>query len=178
MAALKRQVGVTGAVFLGLGSIVGTGAFVSLGLAAEAAGSLVLYAVVLAGLLATCNGMSSAQLAAAYPVAGGTYEYGHRTLNPTLGFVAGWMFLTAKSASAATAALGFAGYLLVLLRGDAAESMLTPLVALLAVVGITVLVLTGIRRSSQVNTVIVGVTLLALLVFIVAAFSFETTPTA
>ena len=34
------------------------------------------------------------------------------TLTPSLGFIAGWMYLLAKSASAATAALGFAGYFL------------------------------------------------------------------
>ena len=57
--------------------------------------------VVLAALLALCNGLSSAQLAAAHPVAGGTYEYGYKFLHPKLGFTAGWMFLLAKSASAA-----------------------------------------------------------------------------
>ena len=46
---------------------------------------------------------ASAQLAASHPVSGGTYEYGYRYLGPSLGFVAGWMFLCAKSASAATA---------------------------------------------------------------------------
>ena len=51
-------------------------------------------------------------LAAAHPRSGGTYEYGYVWLNPTLGFSAGWMFMLAKSASAATAALGLSGYLL------------------------------------------------------------------
>ena len=62
--------------------------------------------------MAIFNGLSSAQLAASHPVSGGTYEYGYRYLRPALGFTAGWVFLLAKSASAATAALGFAGYVL------------------------------------------------------------------
>ena len=90
---------------LGLGSIIGTGVFISLGIGASIAGPIILPAIGLAGLVALCNGLSSAQLAANHPVSGGTYEYGHRWLNPSLGFVAGWMFLCAKSASAATAAL-------------------------------------------------------------------------
>src|SRR5690554_7703430 len=97
---------------MGLGSIVGTGVFVSLGIGAGIAGPAVVLAIALAALVAACNGLSSAQLAAAHPVSGGTYEYGYKYLNPVLGFVAGWMFLCAKSASAATAALGFAGYVL------------------------------------------------------------------
>src|SRR5574339_453385 len=109
---LARVVGVPGAVLMGLGSIIGTGIFVSVGVAAGVAGPAVVLAVALGAIVATFNGLSSAQLAASHPVSGGTYEYGYRYLNPTLGFTAGWMFLCAKSASAATAALGFAGYTL------------------------------------------------------------------
>ena len=71
---LSRVVRLPGAVLLGLGSIVGTGAFVSIGIAAGVAGPAVLLAIVLAGLLATCNGLSSAQLAAAHPATGETFE--------------------------------------------------------------------------------------------------------
>jgi APA family basic amino acid/polyamine antiporter len=72
-AALPRVVGLGGAVWLGLGSILGTGVFVSLGVAAGVAGPGLLWAVGLAALLALANGLSSAQLAAAHPVSGGTY---------------------------------------------------------------------------------------------------------
>ena len=69
---LKRGIRLPGAVFLGLGSIMGTGVFVSLAIAAGIGGELVLPALLLAAALATCNGLSSAQLAAAHPVSGGT----------------------------------------------------------------------------------------------------------
>ena len=115
---LRREVGLFGAVLMGLGSVVGTGVFVSIGVAAGIAGPSVVLALALAALVATANGLSSAQLAASHAVAGGTYEYGYRYLNPTLGFTAGWLFLIAKTASAATAALGFAGYALRLAGGD------------------------------------------------------------
>lgn len=163
---LHRVIGLGGATFLGLGSILGTGVFVSIGLAAGVAGPSVILAVVLAAAIATCNGMSSAQLAAAHPVSGGTYEYGYRYLNPTLGFAAGWMFLCAKSASAATAALGFSGYLLhALKRGDQTTMVV---VALAGVFVLTVVVLTGMRRSNRTNTVIVLITLAALGAFVIS----------
>src|SRR5690606_19354722 len=109
---LSRVVGLWGAVWMGLGSILGTGVFVSLGVATGVIGAGIVLAVALAALVATANGLSSAQLAAAHPVSGGTYEYAHKYVHPAAGFTAGWMFLAAKSASAATAALGCAGYLL------------------------------------------------------------------
>jgi APA family basic amino acid/polyamine antiporter len=164
--ALARVVGVPGAVLLGLGSILGTGIFVSIGVAAGVAGPSVVLAVALAAVVATFNGLSSAQLAASHPVSGGTYEYGYRYLNPSLGFVAGWMFLSAKSASAATAALGFAGYVLNALgRSDGSARIV---IALMAVASLTALVAGGIQRSNRVNAVIVSLTLVALSAFVFA----------
>ncbi len=161
---LKRELGVFGATLMGLGSIVGTGVFVSIGIAAEVAGPGVILAVCIAALVAVCNGLNSAQLAANHPVSGGTYEYGYKYLNPWLGFTAGWMFLLAKTASAATAALGFAGYFLNAV--GVADRTYLILTALVALATLTLIVLTGIRRSNIANTVTVSVTLLSLAVFV------------
>ncbi|PLZ55831.1 APC family permease, partial [Fischerella thermalis] len=109
---LKRELGVFGATVMGLGSIIGTGVFVSIGIAAGIAGPAVILAVAIGAIVAIFNGLSSAQLAANHPLSGGSYEYGYKYLTPSFGFTAGWMFLVAKTASAATAALGFAAYLL------------------------------------------------------------------
>ena len=163
---LKRELGVFGATLMGLGSIVGTGVFVSIGIAAQIAGPGVIVAVAIAALVAVCNGLNSAQLAANHPVSGGTYEYGYKYLNPWLGFTAGWMFLLAKTASAATAALGFAGYFLNAV--GVADRTYLILTALIALAALTFIVLTGIRRSNIANTVTVSVTLLSLAVFIAA----------
>jgi APA family basic amino acid/polyamine antiporter len=123
-----------------------------------------LLAIALAAIVATCNALSSAQLAASMPVSGGTYEYGYAYLTPWLGFTAGRMFLCAKTASAATAALGFAGYLLQLLG---LQSLVVP-VAVASVVALTAVVVMGIKRSNRANVVIVSVTLFALVFFVLA----------
>ena len=163
--SLRRELGVFGATMMGLGSIIGTGVFVSIGIAAGIAGAAVVIAIAIAAAVATCNALSSAQLAANHPVSGGTYEYGYRYLRPWLGFSAGWLFLCAKTASAATAALGFAGYFLNMTGHD--SRWLVP-VAVGAVVVLTVIVLCGIRLSNQVNIAIVSITLLSLAAFVVA----------
>lgn len=165
---LHRVVGLPGAVLVGLGSILGTGVFVSLGVAAGIAGNALLLAVVISAFVAACNAMSSAQLSAAHPVSGGTYEFGYRLLTPSLGFTAGWMFLVAKSFSAATAALGFSGYLLRALAVDPAPWRVP--VAIGAVALFTALVVSGVRRSALANTVIVSLTLVALGVFVFTGF--------
>ncbi|RQH45676.1 amino acid permease [Okeania hirsuta] len=161
---LRREIGVFGATLMGLGSIVGTGVFVSIGIAAGISGPSVIIAVAIGAVVAICNGFNSAQLAANHPVSGGTYEYGYKYLNHWLGFIAGWMFLLAKSASAATAALGFAGYLLNAF-GINNQTWLV-LTALTAVVVLTIVVLSGIRRSNFTNIIIVSITLFSLVMFI------------
>ncbi len=160
------MVGVPGAVLMGLGSILGTGIFVSVGLAAEVAGARVVVAVALGAVVATFNGLSSAQLAASHPVSGGTYEYGYRYLNPALGFTAGWMFLCAKSASAATAALGLSGYALRMF--GVADATSRVVVAFFVVLALTLLVAGGAHRSNRANAAIVGITIFALVVFVAA----------
>lgn len=163
---LKRELGVFGATMMGLGSIIGTGVFVSIGIAAGVAGPAVIIAIAIAAVVATFNALNSAQLAASHPVSGGTYEYGYKFLRPWLGFSAGWMFLCAKSASAATAALGFAGYLLNTLGFIEQGRMLLVAVAAATVVVLTAVVLCGIRQSNRVNIAVVSVTILTLVAFV------------
>jgi len=166
MRMLERELGLFGATMMGMGSIVGTGVFVSIGIAAGIAGPAVIVAIALAAGVATCNALSSAQLAAAHPVSGGTYEYGYRYLRPWLGFTAGWTFLCAKTASAATAALGFSGYLLNTLGGS--DDRLLIAVAAAAVTVLTLVVMCGIRQSNRTNIVIVSITLVSLVSFVLA----------
>lgn len=168
-AKLQRELGATGATMLGLGSIIGTGIFVGIGVSAGITGPAVLLAILLAAALAACNALSSAQLAAAHPVSGGTYEHGYRLLTPTLGFTAGWMFLCAKSASAATAALGAAGYALSLVGLE--PGRLLPWAGLTITALLVALTLSGLRRSSMVNSLIVSVTLAALAGFVIAGLT-------
>lgn len=160
--ALRREIGLIGAVTVGLGSIIGTGIYVGFAIAAGVTGPAVVLATAVAAAIAACNGLSSAQLAAHHPLSGGTYEFGYQRGAPLLGFLAGWMFLCAKSASAATAALGFGAYLLQAAHVEA--SAIVPAVGCVAVM--TLLVACGIRRSNQANIAIVALTLLSLATFV------------
>lgn len=160
---LHRAIGLKGAIMMGLGSIIGTGVFVSLGLAASLSGNGMLIALFLAGLLALCNALSTAQLAAAHPVSGGTYEYGYEYINPWMGFLAGWLFVCAKSASAATAAIGFGSYLISLFE---LKILNASQIGFVVVTIVIVLSLLGIRKSNLSNIIIVSFTIFALSLYI------------
>ncbi|MEX2397909.1 MAG: APC family permease, partial [Balneolales bacterium] len=131
---------------------------------------------VIAAVLATFNGLSSAQLAAAHPVSGGTYEYGYRFLSSWFGFTAGWMFLIAKSASAATAVLGCIGYLFYAFDINV-NNWMNVGAGLLLLLLMTFLVSGGISRSNQANKIIVTITLLGLAALVVVGFLLNGIPT-
>ena len=166
-ASLERTIGLPGAIVLGLGSMLGTGVFVALGLATGIVGDSIWAAVLVGGILAGLSGLSAARLAAAHPVSGGTYEYGYRELAPAVGVISGWLFLTAKSASAATAAIGLTGYLFPpeALGGPGA------LLVLLPVITVTAIALAGLRPATGFTAVLIGIAVISLLAFVGLAFS-------
>ena len=108
---LSRELSLSDAVVLGLGSMMGAGIFASLGPAAQSAGAGLIVSVFLAATAAFLNATSVAQLAALFPESGGAYVYGRKQWGPFTGFLAGWAFVIGKSASCAAMALTFAHYM-------------------------------------------------------------------
>ena len=156
---LQRRLGVVDSTAIGLGSMLGAGVFVVFSPAAALAGPLLTVAVAVAGLVAYCNAVASAQLAARYPSSGGTYVYGRRQLGEWPGFIAGWGFVTGKTASCAAMALTFGHYL--------APGFATP-VAVAAVVVLTGVNLLGITRTALLTKILLAV-VLATLAFVSVA---------
>ncbi|MBG0743600.1 MAG: amino acid permease [Cylindrospermopsis raciborskii KL1] len=167
---LKRELDWISAAFMGLASVIGAGIFISIGVAAEISGSMALLALVVAGLLGFCNSFNLAQLSVSHPVSGGIYEYGYKYLTPWLGFTGGWIYLLSKTAVAATAALGFSGYLINNL-GIVDEGILVP-VAEISVFIITLIVFGGMRSSKVSTIVVVLITITSLLCLITVGLFF------
>lgn len=163
---LRRDLGFVDAVGIGLGAIIGAGIFVVTGVAARVAGPAFLVGLVLAGLAATFNALSSAQLAAAYPRSGGTYEYGYQVLGPRLGFAAGWMFLASKLAAGGTVAIGFGAYLAALVPGVPERAA-----GVTATIALTAANYLGIKKAGRLNTVVVLVSLSVLVLFVGAGLT-------
>lgn len=164
--ALARDLGTTDAVVIGLGSMIGAGVFAAFGPAAEAAGSGLLIGLVLAAVIAYCNAVASAQLAAVYPVSGGTYTYGRERLGPWWGFIAGWGFVIGKTASCTAMALTAASYAI------PDPWWAQRLVAVAAVVALAALNYRGVTKTAFLARVLVSITLACLAIVIVAILVF------
>ncbi|WBQ05175.1 APC family permease [Kribbella sp. CA-293567] len=157
-AELQRRLGAGDVVVIGLGSMLGAGVFAAFAPAAAAAGAGLLVGLVIAAAVAYCNATASAQLAAAYPVSGGTYVYGRERLGDWWGFTAGWGFVVGKTASCAAMAITFAAYAV------PGHPWGQRLVGVLAVVALTALNYRGVTRTAQLTRILVTGTLLALTV--------------
>ncbi|GAA5150438.1 amino acid permease [Microbacterium pseudoresistens] len=164
---LARRLRLADAVAIGLGSMIGAGVFAVWGPALGVAGSGVLIALGVAAFVAFCNATSSAQLAAAHPVSGGTYAYARAEIGPWAGFVAGWCFVIGKVASCAAMAMTFAAY-------AAPEGWARP-VAAVAVTALVIVNCLGVTRTAALTRVLVVVTLIGLAVVVAAGAGAATT---
>ncbi|AUZ34893.1 amino acid permease [Arthrobacter sp. PGP41] len=157
---LQRRLGTFDATAIGLGSMLGAGVFVVFAPAAALAGQLLALSVVIAGAVAYCNAVASAALAAKHPTSGGTYVYGRKQLGEWPGFLAGWGFVTGKTASCAAMALTFGSYI--------SPQYAVP-VAVAAVVALTGVNLLGITRTALLTRILLCVVLATLSFVAVAA---------
>jgi basic amino acid/polyamine antiporter, APA family len=159
---LRRRLGLSDAVVIGLGSMIGAGIFAALAPAASAASSGVLPALAIAAVVAYCNATSSARLAARYPASGGTYVYGRERLGGFWGYLAGWGFVVGKTASCAAMALTVGAY---------AWPGHARIVAVAAVVALTAVNYVGIEKSAWLTWVVVIVVVAVLAVVVVVCLT-------
>ncbi|MDJ0392919.1 amino acid permease [Rhodococcus sp. G-MC3] len=157
---LRRELGTTDAVVIGLSAMIGAGIFVALAPAARAAGSGLMIALAVAAVVAYCNATSSARLAALYPASGGTYVYGRERLGNFWGYLAGWGFVVGKTASCAAMALTVGVYVW---PGHAHA------VAAVTVAALTALNYVGIQRSAWLARSIVAVVITILVIVVVTS---------
>ncbi|WP_243754088.1 APC family permease [Labedaea rhizosphaerae] len=144
--------------------MIGAGVFAAFGPAARAAGTGLLIGLAIAAVIAYCNATASAQLAAVYPVSGGTYIYGRERLGAWWGFTAGWGFVVGKTASCAAMALTFATYAV------PGPWWLQRIVAIGGVIALAALNYRGITKTATVTRVLVATSLVALAIVVVGAF--------
>jgi basic amino acid/polyamine antiporter, APA family len=112
-----RRLGITITAAIVIANMIGVGVFTSTGFQANSLHDpkTILLAWVVGGVLALCGAAAYAELGSMLPRAGGEYVYLREAYHPAVGFMSGWVSLTAGfSAPIAAAALAFATYLAVL----------------------------------------------------------------
>jgi APA family basic amino acid/polyamine antiporter len=108
---LKRALGPTNLITLGIGAIIGAGIFVLTGAAAaQYAGPAIVLSFVLAGIACAFAGLCYSEFASLIPIAGSAYTYGYATLGEIFAWIIGWDLILEYAFGAATVASGWSGY--------------------------------------------------------------------
>src|SRR5579885_164588 len=117
---LIRGIGLWSATAL---NMIGVGPFITIPLVVSAMGGpQAMLGWVLGAILATCDGLVWAELGAAMPGSGGSYQYlreiyGPNRLGKLVSFLFIWQLSFSAPLSIASGAIGFAGYMSYLLPG-------------------------------------------------------------
>ena len=156
------------ATCLVVANMVGTGVFTSLGY--QLIGGLTPFVILMlwlvGGVCAFCGGVAYAELAAALPRSGGEYHFLARIFHPSVGFLAGWISITAGfAAPVALGAMAFAKYVHGV-RPILGEMTL----GFLALAFITVVMLASAKLREWFQNVSTSLSFLAILVFLAAGF--------
>lgn len=193
---LKRSLTATQLLFMGVGTTVGAGVYVMTGTAAaNYAGPSILLSFLLAAAACLLTALCYGELASSFPVSGSAYSYAYISMGEKAAWTVGWLLLLEYGISCTGVAAGLSGYLTSLLDTFGlhiptflTRSTLQPLpggdetalvfhcqldlIGLIAVLAVTALLVRGIEQSARFNTVIVGLKVGVLLLFLVMGISF------
>lgn len=110
MAPLKRTLNLAQVTFFGVGVILGAGIYTIIGKSAGLGGNLLWVSFLIAAITAAFTAFSYAELSAMYPTAGGEFTYLEKAAGSFMSYAVGFIVVISGVISAATIALGFAGY--------------------------------------------------------------------
>ncbi|WWR52355.1 amino acid permease [Streptomyces sp. SCSIO 30461] len=180
--SLRRSLTMWQLTMISIGATLGTGIFVVLGEATPLAGPAVAISFVLAGLTALFSALSYAELAGSIPVSGSSYSYAYATMGELVAWICGWCLVLEYGVSVAAVAVGWGEYLNELLDGTMGvtipgsisapigEGGFVNLPALIVVLLAMAFLMGGAKESARINSIMVGVKIVTLLLFIGIGF--------
>ena len=185
---LKKTLGVFDLIFIGIGSIIGTGIFVLTGqAAAEHAGPAIAISFILSALVCVFAGLAYAELASMVPVSGSAYTYTYIVMGEFMAWIVACGLILEYTVASATVEAGWSGYLVGILKqcGIIIPEFLTkaptqlcedktycaiinlPAVFVAGFIGILLFI--GTKESVVVNRILVAVKLTVIFIFIIIA---------
>jgi len=161
----RGHLGVAGGTALYVAAVLGTGILVLPSLAAAAAGPGAILAVAALALISIPLAATFAALARRHPDAGGVATFARRAYGPTSARIVSYWFFFGTPIGAPIAALMTARYVVAVIGGDAAQTILIAIALMVIPVAVTAF---GVRFAASVQLVLSGA-LVAVLVFVLAA---------
>lgn len=121
--SLKRVLGASDLVLLGIGAIVGAGIFATVGTAAvgdtarPGAGPALIISFLLTAVACGFAALCYAELASMVPISGSAYTYAYATLGQVVAWIIGWDLIIEYAVGNVAVAISWSGYFKELLSG-------------------------------------------------------------
>jgi len=164
---LKRSISLFQATMYGIGLILGAGIYVLIGDVAAISGNAIWISFLLAAAIASLTGLSYAELSSVFPKSAAEYVYVKESFGSNFAALfVGCLIVFVAIASAATVAIGFSGYLAIILPQYPPVLYAVGLVLVLSILNFY-----GINESMQVNIVLTLLEIGGLLVIITIGLS-------
>ncbi|MEM0117795.1 MAG: APC family permease [Conexivisphaerales archaeon] len=168
---LKREIGVYGSFSMGY-SDVGADIYVALGILALYAQAAAPIALLIAAVTYVTTGLTYAELASRYPVAGGGNYYATKAFGPIHGFMAGWGLMLDYTIDIALFGLATSGYVGAIVKTFFGTSVPLQqpyygLIGASVIVVLMVLNIFGISYSSKLNEAVTAVSLATISILII-----------
>ncbi len=180
-SSLKKSLGATDLILLGIGCTIGTGIFVLTGIAAARyAGPAISLSYLFAAIACIFAALAYAELASMVPVAGSAYTYTYVAIGEFIAWLVGWGLVLEYGVGAATVSAGWSGYMTGILNAGGvhlpdyltkvpSEGGFINLPAIFIALFIGSLLIRGTKESVIFNRVLVGVKLTAIFIFLLVA---------
>jgi amino acid transporter len=168
----SKNMSLGAAVLMGLGGMIGAGIFVLLGQAGAIAGSAVWLSFLVAGCIALLTGYSYGKLSARYPSSGGVVEF--LTQGYGVGVFSGAvsiLYYFAQIISISMLAVSFGVYGAPLLFGPDVPKAAVSILGSGLLVAITLVNFVGAKIVTKAESLIVGINVIILMVFVVPALT-------
>lgn len=165
---LSRDLGLTSALAIGIGTMIAAGVFTLSGLAIRNVGSAAILSFLLAGTVAMFTALAYCEFTSIYPESGEGYLYARRTFSPHLAYIVGWMLLLSYTSSCAFYLASFSSYFQEFIFHAPFEA--TAGVASLVI--LTLLNIKGTKESGQFQIVVTIAKVVLLVVFILGGLRF------
>ncbi|MBU0668100.1 amino acid permease [Patescibacteria group bacterium] len=162
---LKRELSLFDVTVAGVGIILGAGIYALIGIAAGEAGSATWLSFVFGAVVATFTGFSYAELSSFFKGDSGEFDYYKAAFGHRFALVMALLMIFSMVVSAATVALGFAGYFIAIVGIDYL------LAAMLIIGAMSMINYFGIKLSSRFNTIATFTEFLGLILIIVLGMS-------
>lgn len=148
--SLQRCLGFKETITITTGTVIGVGLFTVGANVVGLLGPAVILATLTALAVSIYPALLYAEMGAALPLAGGTYQYATWGLGPTWGFLAGWNFIISMVAVASGEALAFSFYLRTLLEAlGVALPFSDTLLAAIAILAFMLLDVRGVAMTGR-----------------------------